>query len=114
MRDCVVALGSVALGSVLLGIGTSSLSVVMPQPHSAATFFGTNAALPAAALLPLSARGCRYKRSQCITSLTEMGFDEATAAAAAEASGCEPTAAATLLMEGGSAIAGGTPASVLR
>ncbi|KAL4447694.1 hypothetical protein ABPG75_004913 [Micractinium tetrahymenae] len=55
------------------------------------------------AALPLSDDALRlmkrHKRETCISSLLEMGFDQSTAARAADAAGCELTAAATLLME---------------
>ncbi|PRW45578.1 DUF4207 domain containing [Chlorella sorokiniana] len=41
-----------------------------------------------------------HKRSQCVTSLMDMGFDPDLAMAAAEATGCDLSAAAASLMEG--------------
>lgn len=54
---------------------------------------------------------CSHKRSLCITSLMDMGFDPDIAMAAAEATGCDLSAAAAVLMEG--TLAGGSkPVSV--
>ncbi|PRW45369.1 hypothetical protein C2E21_5819 [Chlorella sorokiniana] len=52
----------------------------------------------------------RHKRSACITSLTEMGYSASDAAAAAEVAGCEPAAAASLLLDGG--LSGKRPSAV--
>jgi hypothetical protein len=67
----------IVIGFVVLLAGNSSLCAVMhAQPHAAAVHYrcDNTAALPESAPLSLSAGRCRYKRAQCITSLTEMGF----------------------------------------
>ncbi len=57
---------------------------------------------------------CRHKRKSCIASLTEMGYGPADAAAAAEAAGCELSAAAGLLLDGGLSGKESTAVSVIR
>ncbi|KAL4444642.1 hypothetical protein ABPG77_002459 [Micractinium sp. CCAP 211/92] len=52
-----------------------------------------------------------YKRSICVASLVDMGFSPTAAAAATEATGCDISAAAALVSEGG-LIMGSKPVSV--
>lgn len=54
----------------------------------------------------------RHKRSACIAALLDMGFDEAAAASAADATGCDAERAAAILMDGGWAGGGATAAPV--
>lgn len=56
----------------------------------------------------------RHKRARCVEALSAMGFGEGAAAAAANAAGCEPEAAAGLLMEGFSGGGDLLPVSVAR
>lgn len=55
-----------------------------------------------------------HKRSACVAALTDMGFPAERAEAAADAAGCEPAAAASVLMEGGLSGGGATAVSVIR
>lgn len=50
--------------------------------------------------LPRISRVCSHKRSLCVTSLMDMGFDPDLAMAAAASTGCDLSAAAAALMEG--------------
>lgn len=50
--------------------------------------------------LPRLSCACSHKRSLCVASLVDMGFDPDLAMAAAESTGCDLSAAAAALMEG--------------
>jgi hypothetical protein len=64
-------------------------------------------------LLP-GAPPVRHKKRLCLATLRDMGFDGDVAAAAAEAAGCEPSAAASLLTGGRAGDGPAAGASVIR
>lgn len=85
---------------VWVGLGVGCLSAALQrrqQQHSAPCYISC----PANPLPPATPSIPSHKRALCVGSLGEMGFSHDVASAAADASGCDVSAAAALLMEGG-------------